>query len=135
MSHELRTPMNAVVGTGVLLRQTELTPPQQGYVDKLEIAAKHMLGLLNNVLDLSQIEQRQIVLEQIPFDLAQIVDRSPRLTPFRPDRNGPQSGDATSRWTRSDGFASPVRTACCGADHDRPGDAPPPSAICQPQDG
>jgi len=74
VSHELRTPMNAVVGTGVLLRQTALTPPQQSYVEKLEIAAKHMLALLNNVLDLSQIEQRQMMLEQIPFDLAKILD-------------------------------------------------------------
>ncbi|UJS25161.1 response regulator [Thiothrix winogradskyi] len=69
MSHELRTPMNALVGTGTLLRHTVLTPQQQDYVDKLDIAAKHMLGLVNDILDVARIEQRELILEQIPFEL------------------------------------------------------------------
>ncbi len=69
MSHELRSPMNAVVGAGILLRDTVLNTTQQLYVDKLEIAARHMLALIGNVLDFARIEQQQIMLETITFDL------------------------------------------------------------------
>jgi signal transduction histidine kinase len=73
MSHELRTPMNAVVGTGILLRDTGLTPQQQSYVEKLEIATGHMLTLIGNILDISRIEQQALRLEQIPFDLQAVI--------------------------------------------------------------
>lgn len=73
MSHELRTPMNAVVGAGGLLRDTRLTVQQRSYVEKLEIASRHMLTLIGNILDVSRIEQQAFSLEQIPFDLNAIV--------------------------------------------------------------
>lgn len=73
MSHELRTPMNAVVGAGVLLQDTVLTPQQRSYVDKLEIAARHMLTLIGNILDISRIEQQALHLEKISFDLNAIT--------------------------------------------------------------
>lgn len=69
MSHELRTPMNAVVGAGVLLQDTALTPQQRSYVDRLEIATRHMLTLIGDILDVARIEQQALRLEQIPFDL------------------------------------------------------------------
>jgi signal transduction histidine kinase len=73
MSHELRTPMNAVVGAGVLLQDTALTPQQRSYVDKLEIAARHMLTLIGNILDVARIEQQALHLEKISFDLNAIA--------------------------------------------------------------
>lgn len=73
MSHELRTPMNAVVGASALLRQAGLNSRQQGYVEKLEIAARHMLELISDVLDLTRIEQQELLLEDIPFDLQALL--------------------------------------------------------------
>lgn len=74
MSHELRTPMNAVVGAGDLLRDTRLTVQQRSYVDKLEIASRHMLTLIGNILDVSRIEQQALSFEQIPFDLKALAN-------------------------------------------------------------
>ncbi|EIJ35532.1 hybrid sensor histidine kinase/response regulator [Thiothrix nivea] len=73
MSHELRTPMNAVISTGVLLQQTPLNPQQQDYVDRLETSSRHMLNLVNDILDLSSLESPQLVLEQQPFTLGNIL--------------------------------------------------------------
>ncbi|MBU0657108.1 MAG: response regulator [Gammaproteobacteria bacterium] len=73
MSHELRTPMNAVVGAGLLLQDTALTPQQRSYVDKLEIAARHMLTLIGDILDITRIERQALRLEQIPFDLKAVA--------------------------------------------------------------
>ena len=73
MSHELRTPMNAVVGAGGLLRDTGLTVQQRSYVDRLEIASRHMLTLIGNILDVSRIEQQALSFEEIPFDLKTVA--------------------------------------------------------------
>jgi len=73
MSHEIRTPMNAVINTGTLLQQTNLTAVQRSYIDRLDTAAKHMLHLINDILDLSRLENAQPILEQIPFTLGEIL--------------------------------------------------------------
>lgn len=73
MSHEIRTPMNAVINTGTLLQQTSLTAQQRSYIDKLNTAAKHMMHLINDILDLSRLESTQPNLEQIPFTLGEIL--------------------------------------------------------------
>ena len=56
MSHELRTPLNAIIGFGQLLRLEPLEPPAASSVDRVLDAAQHLLGLVNEVLDLSWIE-------------------------------------------------------------------------------
>ena len=69
ISHEIRTPMNAVVAAGELLRRTSLTEEQAGHVDMLGNASEVLLGLLNDVLDLSRIESGKLEVELAPFDL------------------------------------------------------------------
>ena len=74
MSHEIRTPLNAVIGVTRMLQRQSATPAQLDKLDKIAIAARHLLDVLNSVLDLSKIEAGRMILEQIPFDLQALVD-------------------------------------------------------------
>lgn len=73
MSHEIRTPMNAVLGMLRLVQNTKLTDSQLDYVCKAEIAAKSLLGLLNDILDYSKIEAGKLLLDAHAFDLESLM--------------------------------------------------------------
>ncbi len=68
MSHEIRTPMNAILGLARLASETELTPKQQDYLQKIETSSQVLLGILNDILDLSKIESGRMDVERIEFD-------------------------------------------------------------------
>ena len=74
MSHELRTPMNAVVSSGMLLRQTPLTDEQREYLKRQEVASRHMLELIDSILDLSRLEFETLQLHEECFRLGQLVE-------------------------------------------------------------
>lgn len=74
ISHELRTPMNAVLGINTLLNQTPLNSEQRDYTNKLDAASRHLLRLIDEVLDLSRMQQTQIELVIAPFQLASILN-------------------------------------------------------------
>jgi CheY-like chemotaxis protein len=69
MSHEIRTPMNGVIGMAQLLRTTALDATQKEYLDCLEISAKSLMYLINDIIDLSMIEDGRVELEQVDFSL------------------------------------------------------------------
>ena len=79
MSHEIRTPMNGVIGMTELLQQTELTPHQRGYLETISASSESLLGIINDILDLSKIEAGRMNLEQAPFDLAEVTDSVMRM--------------------------------------------------------
>ncbi len=73
MSHEIRTPLNAVLGMLQLLRKTSLSERQEDYVIKAHQASQLLLGLLNDVLDLSKIEAGKLQLESHSFSLEDLL--------------------------------------------------------------
>ncbi len=74
MSHEIRTPMNVIIGlTGLLLRDNK-RPDQAGRLGKVDDAARHLLSIINDILDLSKIEAGRLELEQANFALAVVLD-------------------------------------------------------------
>jgi PAS domain S-box-containing protein len=82
MSHEIRTPLNAVIGLGYLLEQTNLSDDQRNFVAKIQFAGRSLLSVINNVMDLTKIEARQMALEDEAFDLLEFAkDISQMLNP------------------------------------------------------
>jgi signal transduction histidine kinase/CheY-like chemotaxis protein len=74
MSHEIRTPMNAIIGLSRILSDSApLTPRQKEYAETLQISAGSLLSLINNLLDISKIENRSLELEHIPFSLSALI--------------------------------------------------------------
>jgi two-component system, sensor histidine kinase and response regulator len=74
MSHEIRTPMNAIVGFSHLALKTELSLKQQDYLNKIQSSADNLMGILNDVLDLSKVEAGKIELENANFKLDQLLN-------------------------------------------------------------
>jgi PAS domain S-box-containing protein len=70
MSHELRTPLNAILGfTQVMARDKQLSFEHQNHIHIINRSGEHLLGLINNILDLSKIEAGRITLQPESFDL------------------------------------------------------------------
>ncbi|BEV72601.1 hypothetical protein THUN1379_20830 [Paludibacterium sp. THUN1379] len=73
MSHEIRTPMNAIIGFGLLLQRSPLSPEQLAQVDQINAAGKHLLTIINDILDLSKIEAGKLTLESVDFSLTELL--------------------------------------------------------------
>ena len=76
MSHEIRTPMSGIIGMAHILQRSSLTAQQMHYVDTILTSGDHLLGLINNILDLSKIEAGKLVLEVNDFRLADMLHSS-----------------------------------------------------------
>ena len=75
MSHEIRTPMNAVVGLANLLQTHNLPPEKQKeFIHTLQLSAQSLMVLINDLLDISKIENDQMQLENIAFNIAEMME-------------------------------------------------------------
>lgn len=79
MSHEIRTPMNGVIGMAQLLEDTTLTDEQSEYLNSITRSGNILLSLINDILDLSRLDESKVELESIPFDLERLCQESMEL--------------------------------------------------------
>ncbi|GAB3239499.1 hypothetical protein GCM10027346_32840 [Hymenobacter seoulensis] len=88
MSHEIRTPINGVLGMAGLLAKTPLSESQQEHLRILRNSGRHLLTVINDVLDVAKMEAGKLELEQVPFDIAQSVQDAVQSLGFRAEEKG-----------------------------------------------
>ena len=98
MSHELRTPLNAILGFGQLLRLDDLTQGQRESVDQILRGGRHLLGLINEVLEISRIETGSLAISSEAVNLAELLTETLELIrPLAAERDiriqPPSAGD------------------------------------------
>lgn len=74
LSHELKTPMNAIIGLTYLTLETEITGKQRDYLNKISSSARHLVLLIDDLLDFSKINTTSITLKDAPFNMGDVMD-------------------------------------------------------------
>jgi signal transduction histidine kinase len=91
MSHELRTPLNAISGFSQVLRKQlfgEINEKQAEYLEDILASSRHLLSLIDDVLDLAQVEAGQIELQMAPFSLPETLERGVVIVRERATKGG-----------------------------------------------
>jgi len=88
MSHEIRTPMNAVIGMSHLALKTKLSSKQRDYLSKIQTSANALLGIINDILDVSKIEAGKLTLETLDFNLEDVFQNLTTVIGHRASEKG-----------------------------------------------
>ncbi|MFB1490965.1 MULTISPECIES: PAS domain S-box protein [unclassified Thiocapsa] len=105
MSHEIRTPMNAIIGLTHLMQRAGATPEQADRLTKIDNASRHLLSIINDILDLSKIEAGKLRLEDSDFNLSAVLDNvASIITPAAQEKGLAVEidRDAVPAWLRGD---------------------------------
>ncbi|MDR1936357.1 MAG: response regulator [Candidatus Accumulibacter sp.] len=87
MSHEIRTPMNGVLGMTLLAKNAKTEDQRMGYLNKIHSSASLLLGIINDILDISKIEAGKMEIENHPFSLSDVVENIRDLITPRIEEN------------------------------------------------
>lgn len=74
VSHEVRTPLNLILGMADLLEETSLNVEQKNYVSTFKRSGKHLLGIINDILDVARIESGEVAYEERDVDLISVIE-------------------------------------------------------------
>jgi signal transduction histidine kinase/CheY-like chemotaxis protein len=85
MSHEIRTPMNAIIGMTAIAKSSNDIERKNVCLDKINDASSHLLGIINDVLDMSKIEANKLKLSPISFNFEKMLQRAANVIAFRAD--------------------------------------------------
>ncbi|WP_231491346.1 PAS domain S-box protein [Pedobacter sp. Leaf170] len=88
MSHEIRTPMNAIMSMANQLAKTNLEPQQEFYLETIHTASKNLLVIINDVLDLSKIDAGKLSLENIGFNLIDVLHNAMQVITHKGEEKG-----------------------------------------------
>ena len=108
MSHDMRTPLNAIIGLSELAENSaQGVPKVQEYLRKIRVSSRQLLGLINDILDMSRMEQGQVTLNNQQLDLQACVEECAGAFQVQAQTEGKELEvcfDLKQKWVEADGF-------------------------------
>jgi len=83
MSHEMRTPMNAIIGMAIIAESSKDIKEKDTAINKIRVASSHLLGVINDILDISKIESGKFEISEIEFNLDDMITQTMNIVHFK----------------------------------------------------